>query len=174
MAGSGQIEGQVAAGSSGKAWGQLAKGFQNPQKRKPSTVSYERKRSKKKVDFYGRSLKEKGPFVESHLLEKIDQHERLGARKRRQDLVATLDGDAGFCRHTFLVHNERYLIRFHSPRTWPVMKLGSFRLPESLRSTVRNGEGNQIVENFFGSVGLRNAGSRAGGQREIVLCQNLN
>ena len=40
-----------------------------------------------------RSLK-KGPFVEPHLLEKIDKMNTLGREEAGQDLVAPLDGDA--------------------------------------------------------------------------------
>ena len=59
-----------------------------------------------------RSLK-KGPFVESHLLEKIDKMNSVGREKTDQDLVAPLDGDAGFCRpHVSGPQRKDFSIRF--------------------------------------------------------------
>jgi len=45
----------------------------------------------------GRSLK-KGPFVEQHLLEKIDKINAAGSKKTDQDLVAPFDNCSRFRR----------------------------------------------------------------------------
>src|SRR5829696_376889 len=84
----------------------------------------------------GRSLK-KGPFVEQHLLEKIDKQNAAGSKKpiktwsRRSTIVPDFVG------HTFLVHNGKVLARCSSPKTWWATSSGSFRQRESSRSTGR-------------------------------------
>jgi ribosomal protein S19 len=71
----------------------------------------------------GRSLK-KGPFVEQHLLEKVDKMNTAPAKKpiktwsRRSTIIPDFVG------HTFLVHNGK------------VFSLVNFRPRESSRSTV--------------------------------------
>ena len=79
-------------------WGQLAKGFKTRAKHKPSDRFIMQDRGEEEISNFdmGRSLK-KGPFVAPYLLEKIDKMNG-GREKADQDLVAPLDGDAGFRR----------------------------------------------------------------------------
>jgi len=66
--------------------------------------------SKSDLIFMARSLK-KGPFVESHLLEKIDKMNAAGAKKAIKTWSRRSMVTPDFVGHTFLVHNG-YL--FHS------------------------------------------------------------
>src|SRR5438270_195987 len=59
-----------------------------------------------KLIFMGRSLK-KGPFVESHLLEKIDKMNASGAKKAIKTWSRRSMVTPDFVGHTFLVHNGK-------------------------------------------------------------------
>src|SRR5260370_2992923 len=54
--------------------------------------------------FMGRSLK-KGPFVESHLLEKIDKMNASGSKKTIKTCSRRSMVTPDFVSHTFLLHN---------------------------------------------------------------------
>jgi len=73
----------------------------------------------------GRSLK-KGPFVESHLLEKIDKMNASGGKKAIKTWSRRSMVTPDFVGHTFLVHNVYF---FHAAFTTENMvghKLGEF------------------------------------------------
>ena len=80
-------------------WGQFAKGFKTRAQAQAERSLHRRSAvdEEEVICFMGRSLK-KGPFVEPHLLEKIDKMNDVGREEADQDLVAPLDGDAGFRR----------------------------------------------------------------------------
>ena len=73
----------------------------------------------------GRSLK-KGPFVEQHLLEKIDKQNAVGSKKpiktwsRRSTIVPDFVG------HTFLVHNGKVFSSVFVTENMVGHKLGEF------------------------------------------------
>jgi small subunit ribosomal protein S19 len=73
----------------------------------------------------GRSLK-KGPFVEQHLLEKIDKQNSTGSKKpiktwsRRSTIVPDFVG------HTFLVHNGKVFNSVFVTENMVGHKLGEF------------------------------------------------
>ena len=73
----------------------------------------------------GRSLK-KGPFVEQHLLEKIDKQNASNSKKpiktwsRRSTIVPDFVG------HTFLVHNGNKFLRVYVTEDMVGHKLGEF------------------------------------------------
>ena len=73
----------------------------------------------------GRSLK-KGPFVEQHLLEKIDKNNASGSKKpiktwsRRSTIVPDFVG------HTFLVHNGKVFNSVFVTENMVGHKLGEF------------------------------------------------
>jgi small subunit ribosomal protein S19 len=73
----------------------------------------------------GRSLK-KGPFVEQHLLEKIDKQNAAGSKKpiktwsRRSTIVPDFVG------HTFLVHNGKVFSSVFVTENMVGHKLGEF------------------------------------------------
>ena len=73
----------------------------------------------------GRSLK-KGPFVDDHLIEKIEKMEKAGTRKpiktwSRRSLVTP-----DFVGHTFLVHNGKIFISVFVTENMVGHKLGEF------------------------------------------------
>jgi small subunit ribosomal protein S19 len=77
------------------------------------------------LTFMARSLK-KGPFVESHLLEKIDKMNNSGAKKpiktwSRRSLVTP-----DFVGHTFLVHNGKNFQSVFVTENMVGHKLGEF------------------------------------------------
>jgi len=72
-----------------------------------------------------RSLK-KGPFVELHLLEKIDKMNASGAKKPIKTWSRRSMVTPDFVGHTFLVHNGRPLIPFLLPENMVGHKLGEF------------------------------------------------
>jgi small subunit ribosomal protein S19 len=73
----------------------------------------------------GRSLK-KGPFVEQHLLEKVDKNNASGSKKpiktwsRRSTIVPDFVG------HTFLVHNGKVFNSVFVTENMVGHKLGEF------------------------------------------------
>jgi small subunit ribosomal protein S19 len=73
----------------------------------------------------GRSLK-KGPFIEQHLLEKIDKQNAAGSKKpiktwsRRSTIVPDFVG------HTFLVHNGKVFNSVFVTENMVGHKLGEF------------------------------------------------
>jgi small subunit ribosomal protein S19 len=73
----------------------------------------------------GRSLK-KGPFVEQHLLEKIDKNNATGSKKpiktwsRRSTIVPDFVG------HTFMVHNGKVFNSVFVTENMVGHKLGEF------------------------------------------------
>ena len=77
----------------------------------------------------GRSLK-KGPFVEPHLLEKIDKMNASGVKKPVKTWSRRSMVTPDFVGHTFLVHNGKI---FQSV----FVTSASFHLPEFLRNTGR-------------------------------------
>jgi len=77
-----------------------------------------------------RSLK-KGPFVESHLLDKIDKMNSASAKKPIKTWSRRSMVTPDFVGHTFLVHNgkifnSRFLIPFLLPKTWSVISSANF------------------------------------------------
>jgi small subunit ribosomal protein S19 len=73
----------------------------------------------------GRSLK-KGPFVELHLLEKIDKLDSAGAKKpiKTWSRRSTITPD--FVGHTFLVHNGKLFVSVYVTENMVGHKLGEF------------------------------------------------
>jgi len=117
--------------------GQLAKGFKTrTTKHKPSDrFILERKKGEEEsvknswitncLQIMARSLK-KGPFVELHLLEKIDKMNSSGVKKPIKTWSRRSMVTPDFVGHTFLVHNGK---TFHSVFVTENMvghKLGEF------------------------------------------------
>ena len=80
----------------------------------------------------GRSLK-KGPFIEQHLLEKIDKNTASGSKKpiktwsRRSTIVPDFVG------HTFLVHNGKVFNSVFVTENMVGHKLGEFSLTRTFK-----------------------------------------
>ena len=88
-------------------------------------VSFSSAGAKSNLIFMARSLK-KGPFVESHLLEKIDKMNSSGVKKPIKTWSRRSMVTPDFVGHTFLVHNGK---TFHSVFVTENMvghKLGEF------------------------------------------------
>ena len=86
-----------------------------------------------------RSLK-KGPFVESHLLEKIDKMNASGAKKPIKTWSRRSMVTPDFVGHTFLVHNGK---TFHSVFVTENMvghKLGEFALTRQFKGHTTKSE----------------------------------
>jgi small subunit ribosomal protein S19 len=74
-----------------------------------------------------RSLK-KGPFVESHLLEKIDKMNSASAKKPIKTWSRRSMVTPDFVGHTFLVHNGKIFISVFVTENMVGHKLGEFSL----------------------------------------------
>jgi small subunit ribosomal protein S19 len=74
-----------------------------------------------------RSLK-KGPFVESHLLEKIDKMNNSGAKKPNKTWSRRSMVTPDFVGHTYLVHNGKSLHTVFLTEHMVGHKLGEFSL----------------------------------------------
>src|SRR6476660_1043145 len=105
-------------------WGQLAKGFKTRAKHKPSD-RFILERGQKKNKFMGRSLK-KGPFVEPHLLEKIDKMNSSGVKKPVKTWSRRSMVTPDFVGHTFLVHNGKIFQSVFVTENMVGHKLGEF------------------------------------------------
>ena len=66
-----------------------------------------------------RSLK-KGPFVDHHLLKKVEDQNKDGIKKTDQNMVETFDDHPEMIGHTFEVHNGRKFIQCLYPKIWSV------------------------------------------------------
>jgi len=75
--------------------------------------------------FMGRSLK-KGPFVESHLLEKIDKMNAAGSKKAIKTWSRRSMVTPDFVGHTFLLHNVKIFNSVFVTENMVVHKLGEF------------------------------------------------
>jgi small subunit ribosomal protein S19 len=75
--------------------------------------------------FMARSLK-KGPFVESHLLEKIDKMNSSGAKKPIKTWSRRSMVTPDFVGHTFLVHNGKTFNSVFVTENMVGHKLGEF------------------------------------------------
>ena len=81
----------------------------------------------------GRSLK-KGPFVEQHLLEKIDKINAAGGHKKpiktwsRRSMITP-----DFVGHTFMVHNGRTFLKCYVTEDMVGHKLGEFAPTRTFR-----------------------------------------
>lgn len=79
----------------------------------------------------------KGPFVDDHLLRKVEQMNQSKDRKliktwsRRSTVVPDMIG------HTFAVHNGKKFIPVSSLKIWSATSWGSLHPPGSLRGMVR-------------------------------------
>jgi len=73
----------------------------------------------------GRSLK-KGPFVEQHLLEKIDKINASGSKKPIKTLSRRSTIVPDFVGHTFLVHNGKVFNSVFVTENMVGHKLGEF------------------------------------------------
>ena len=73
----------------------------------------------------GRSLK-KGPFVESHLLEKIDKMNASGSKKPIKTWSRRSMVTPDFVGHTFLVHNGKIFNSVFVTENMVGHKLGEF------------------------------------------------
>jgi len=79
----------------------------------------------KNLIFMARSLK-KGPFVESHLLEKIDKMNNAGAKKPIKTWSRRSMVTPDFVGHTFLVHNGKIFQSVFVTENMVGHKLGEF------------------------------------------------
>jgi len=85
-----------------------------------------------------RSVK-KGPFVDDHLLEKVEKmndsrdSKLIKTWSRRSTIVPEMIG------HTFGVHNGRNLSQCMLQKIWLATSLGSFLLPGFLKAMVLQG-----------------------------------
>jgi ribosomal protein S19 len=80
-----------------------------------------------------RSLK-KGPFVDDHLLKKVDVAEREEQQAGHQDLVAPVDDHPGdFIGHTFAVHDGRKHVPVFVTESMVGHKLGEFAPTRTFR-----------------------------------------
>src|SRR5207253_8704315 len=79
----------------------------------------------KNLIFMARSLK-KGPFVESHLLEKIDKMNNVGAKKPIKTWSRRSMVTPDFVGHTFLVHNGKIFQSVFVTENMVGHKLGEF------------------------------------------------
>jgi small subunit ribosomal protein S19 len=77
------------------------------------------------LQFMSRSLK-KGPFVESHLLEKIDKMNNSGAKKPIKTWSRRSMVTPDFVGHTFLVHNGKIFQSVFVTENMVGHKLGEF------------------------------------------------
>src|ERR1041384_2732510 len=77
------------------------------------------------LTFMARSLK-KGPFVESHLLEKIDKMNNSGAKKPIKTWSRRSMVTPDFVGHTFLVHNGKNFQSVFVTENMVGHKLGEF------------------------------------------------
>ena len=73
----------------------------------------------------GRSLK-KGPFVDDHLMKKVDGDEREEREESGADVVAPLDDLPEFIGHTLAVHNGKKFIPVYVTENMVGHKLGEF------------------------------------------------
>jgi small subunit ribosomal protein S19 len=78
-----------------------------------------------RLTFMARSLK-KGPFVESHLLEKIDKMNSSGAKKAIRTWSRRSMVTPDFVGHTFLVHNGKTFQSVFVTENMVGHKLGEF------------------------------------------------
>jgi small subunit ribosomal protein S19 len=84
-----------------------------------------RRRAKSNLIFMARSLK-KGPFVESHLLEKIDKMNSASAKKPIKTWSRRSMVTPDFVGHTFLVHNGKIFQSVFVTENMVGHKLGEF------------------------------------------------
>ena len=84
-----------------------------------------------------RSLK-KGPFVDDHLLKKVDVAERQGHQERDQDLVAPLDDHPDMLGHTIAVHDGRKHVPVFVTEAMVGHKLGEFAPTRTFRGHVKD------------------------------------
>jgi small subunit ribosomal protein S19 len=82
-------------------------------------------RQEENLIFMGRSLK-KGPFVESHLLEKIDKMNASGSKKAIKTWSRRSMVTPDFVGHTFLVHNGKIFNSVFVTENMVGHKLGEF------------------------------------------------
>jgi small subunit ribosomal protein S19 len=82
-------------------------------------------RQEESLIFMGRSLK-KGPFVESHLLEKIDKMNASGSKKAIKTWSRRSMVTPDFVGHTFLVHNGKTFNSVFITENMVGHKLGEF------------------------------------------------
>jgi small subunit ribosomal protein S19 len=80
----------------------------------------------------GRSIK-KGPFVEDHLLEKIQKAKSCQPEDADQDLVPPFDDHAGFCRPDVHVHNGKVFNPVFVTENMVGHKLGEFSLTRTFK-----------------------------------------
>ena len=84
-----------------------------------------RHRTKSNLIFMARSLK-KGPFVESHLLDKIDKMNDASAKKPIKTWSRRSMVTPDFVGHTFLVHNGKIFQSVFVTENMVGHKLGEF------------------------------------------------
>ena len=103
-------------------WGQLAKGLKT--RRNKSTNKFIVRKARKEV--MARASLKKGPFIDDHLMKKVDGAVKSGDKKSHQDLVPPLDDHPDFVGLTFNVHNGRKFITVFVTENMVGHKLGEF------------------------------------------------
>ena len=105
-------------------WGQLAKGFQDAREAQSKRSFHPRAPAEKEI-VYGQIFK-KGPFVEPHLLEKIDKMNSSGVKKPVKTWSRRSMVTPDFVGHTFLVHNGKIFQSVFVTENMVGHKLGEF------------------------------------------------
>ena len=121
---SGQIEGRRRSSPSSQSVGTAGEGFQDAREAQSERSFHPRAPAEKEI-VYGQIFK-KGPFVEPHLLEKIDKMNSSGVKKPVKTWSRRSMVTPDFVGHTFLVHNGKIFQSVFVTENMVGHKLGEF------------------------------------------------